>query len=276
MICSHTTTWVWRLLWLGVWGILLTRDQAVSEPRFQGVDGHLLPFETDEEVVGFLRSAAVISIKPVGSGVTGARKVLLDRDGLRVHAVFRDVRIESVHELPTGTKIPFRDDCIFECAAYELSLMLGLNIVPPTIERNMKGTQGTLQIWIEGGVTDSDRKRDLRATISQSRLERLWAVMALFDNLIYNDDRNRNNYLYDAEGRLWLIDHTRAFLTCQELPYPSAVTQSDPKVVQRLKELDPTEINKRLGPFLRADQIEALLVRRGILISYLEARDADN
>jgi hypothetical protein len=94
--------------------------------------------------------------------------------------------------------------------------------------------------------------------------------MALFDNLIYNDDRNRNNYLYDSEGRIWLIDHTRSFLTSHELPYPSAVTRIEPDLLQRLRELDSDEVALRLGHFLRAEQVEALLVRRDLLVEYLE------
>jgi len=276
MVRSPIRFQVLRLLWLGVWGILLAGDQAVAESQFQSVDGQPLPLETDDEVVEFLRSATVVSMKPVGSGATGAKKVLLDRDGLRVHAVFRDVCIETVHELPTGTKIPFRDDCIFECAAYELSRMLGLSIVPPTIKRNLESIPGTLQIWIEEGVTDANRRKELRSTISQSRLEQQWAVMAVFDNLIYNDDRNRNNYLYDTNGRLWLIDHTRTFLTAQELPYPAAIAQSRPDLCQRLKDLDSEEVVRRLSPFLRSAQIEALLVRRDLLIEYIENQTGNN
>jgi hypothetical protein len=35
--------------------------------------------------------------------------------------------------------------------------------------------------------------------------------MRVFDQLIYNTDRNTGNVLYDTGWRLWGIDHTRAF-----------------------------------------------------------------
>jgi len=38
----------------------------------------------------------------------------------------------------------------------------------------------------------------------------MW-VVRLFDQLIYNTDRNLGNLLIDKSWRLWMIDHTRAF-----------------------------------------------------------------
>jgi hypothetical protein len=256
--------WIWLSLWI------ISVPAMLAEVRFLGLGQDRLPFTTYEQVVDFLRTATVLSIAPVGAGVTGASKVVLDRNGVRAHAIFRDVCIETTHTLPTGTEIPFRDDCIFECAAYELSCLLDLNLVPPTVVRSIGERQGTLQIWIEGAVSDSNRKQLRGPGVTEEKLEKKWAVMAIFDNLIYNDDRNRNNYLYGEKGRIWLIDHTRAFLTSRELPYPAAITQIDPKLLQKLKSLDSEEITERMRPFLRTAQIEALLARRDLLVEYLE------
>lgn len=263
--------WNWHCLWIAFLAVVTSIAQPANEARFRGVGGELLPFSQLEEVDEFLKTAKVVSSIPVGSGASGASKVLLEQDGVRAHAIFKDIRIETTHTLPTGTEIPFRDDCIFECAAYALSRMLGLNLVPPTVARSIGGKQGSLQIWIEGAVPDSDRTRLLPAEVGSRKLEEQWAVMAVFDNLIYNDDRNRNNYLYDRQGKLWLIDHTRAFVVSCELPYPSAIAQTDPILLQKLKTLEPERIVERLGPFLRDEQVETLLVRRQLLIEYLEA-----
>ncbi len=107
--------------------------------------GQPLPLESYEEIAHFLNTARVVSSKQIGQGVTGARKVLLEKDGLRVNAVFRDVRINETRTLPSGTQVAFRDDYIFECAAYELSQMLGLDNVPPTVEREILGEKGPLK-----------------------------------------------------------------------------------------------------------------------------------
>jgi hypothetical protein len=35
--------------------------------------------------------------------------------------------------------------------------------------------------------------------------------MALFDQLIFNDDRNQGNMLIGKDWKVWLIDHTQDF-----------------------------------------------------------------
>ena len=47
----------------------------------------------------------------------------------------------------------------------------------------------------------------------------MW-VVRLFDQLIFNTDRNLGNLLIDKSWRLWMIDHTRAFKTFTEPKSP--------------------------------------------------------
>ena len=105
-------------------------------------EGQPLPLESYEEIVHFLNTAQVVSSKEIGDGVTGARKLLLEKDGLRVNAVFRDVRINESRTLPTGTQVAFRDDYIFECAAYELSRLLGTGQYPSYGGKRDPGSEG--------------------------------------------------------------------------------------------------------------------------------------
>ena len=73
-------------------------------------EGQPLSRESYDEIAHFLHTARVVSSEQIGQGVTGARKVLLEKDGLRVNAVFRYVRINEIRTLPSGTQVPFRDD----------------------------------------------------------------------------------------------------------------------------------------------------------------------
>ena len=41
-------------------------------------------------------------------------------------------------------------------------------------------------------------------------------IMQVFDQLIYNVDRNQTNMLIDQGWHLWLIDHSRSFRTQQD------------------------------------------------------------
>ena len=85
-------------------------------------EGKPLPFQTHEEVLGFLSTAEVVSKEHVGEGINNPWKVLLEKDGVRLHAVLRDVKIKKdrVKLGQRGWRMHFRDDFVYECAAYEL------------------------------------------------------------------------------------------------------------------------------------------------------------
>lgn len=232
-------------------------------------EGQPLPLESYEEIAHFLNTARVVSSKQIGQGVTGARKVLLEKEGLRVNAVFRDVRISEVRTLPSGREVPFRDDYIFECAAYELSRLLGLDNIPPTVEREILGEKGSLQLWIEGAVTETDRRDQGYTLLDEESLSQHWQVMLVFDNLIYNDDRNRGNYLYDQKGKLWMVDHTRSFRTDGELPYPSGILYSERRLWEGLQKLESSVIRTQLQKYLGPSELESLIKRKDRLVEYI-------
>ncbi len=238
-------------------------------------EGQPLPLERYEEIVHFLSTAQVVSSKEIGDGVTGARKVLLEKDGLRVNAVFRNVRINESRTLPTGTQVAFRDDYIFECAAYELSRMMGLDNVPPTVEREILGEKGSLQLWIEGAVTETDRRDQGYTLLDEEGLSQQWQVMLVFDNLIFNDDRNRGNYLYDQQGKMWMVDHTRSFRTDDELPYPSGILYSERRLWEGLQKLESTVLRAHLQNYLGPSELESLIKRKDRLVEYIQEMIAE-
>jgi hypothetical protein len=192
-----------------------------------------------------------------------------------VNAVFRDVRINESRSLPSGTRVPFRDDYIFECAAYELSQLLGLDNVPPTVEREIQGKKGALQLWIEGSVTETDRRDQSPSLLDEERLSQQWQVMLAFDNLIYNDDRNRGNYLYDREGKLWMIDHTRTFRTDGELPYPTGIRYAERGLWEGLQKLDSADMRTHLQKYLGPPELESLISRKDRLVEYIQEMIAE-
>src|SRR3990172_7433868 len=57
---------------------------------FVGPDGNSLPFENDDELMEFLRTAEVIDGSTIGRGITRAQKMLLEKNGVRAHAIFRE------------------------------------------------------------------------------------------------------------------------------------------------------------------------------------------
>ncbi|MDA2924347.1 hypothetical protein MYX65_06770 [Acidobacteria bacterium AH-259-L09] len=235
-----------------------------------------LPFQSDEEIQEFLRTARVVSIQDILVGVTKPKKVLLEKDGIRMHAKFNNVKIDKRRiKMASGrVKFNFRDDAIFNCAAYELSKLLGLDNVPPVVERKIKGqgNKGILQAWVEKGMVETERLKNKIQTPEKHkwRWTMQYQVMRLFDNLIYNEDPNQGNILYDQDWKLWMIDHTRAFRTYSEPLNPTTIRFVDRKCWEKLQNLNEDNLKNRLKPFLHPREIKALLKRRDKLVEHIQ------
>ncbi len=245
---------------------------AASAGMWLGPEGEPLPFTSDEEVEEFLRTARLIRFRKIPLGVTQPKKALLEKDGVRMHAIFRDVNLDKPRQrLKDGTVVMnFRDSYIFEPAAYELSRLLGLDNVPPVILRKLRGKRGSLQAWLENAMTERSRISDNITAPDTMLWNKQWWNMRVFDNLIYNTDRNQGNILYDGDWRVWLIDHTRAFRREKELRTPELVIHCDRKLWEELKSLDGETLRDRLKKFLRSSQIKALMRRRDKLVEHIQ------
>jgi len=239
-------------------------------------DGKPLPFQSNEEVEEFLRTAEIVSRERVGSGLNNPLKVLLEKDGIRMHAIFRDVHVErSQMPLRDGrTSFFFRDDAIFECAAYELAKLLGLDTVPPAVERRIRGQKGTLQAWVENVSTEKAmrEKTDVPPTGGINRWR--WIMQRqniyIFDNLIYNEDRNTGNILIESDWKLWMIDHTRGFRRWKELLNPEQVQFAERSLWEKLHTLDETVVRAKLKDFLKPAEINGLIKRKGLLVDHIQ------
>ena len=239
-------------------------------------DGQPLPFQGNEAIEEFLRTAEIVSQRRIGEGINNPFKVLLEKDRVQMNAVFRDIHEESPEKrLQDGTtKYFFRDDTILDCAAYELAKLLGMDTVPPAVERRVRGTKGTLQIWVE----NSRNNRELKEAEIQLPPEGLplwrwmmrWQELQLFDNLIYNEDRNFGNVLIDSDWKLWLIDHGRAFRRWKQLQNPDLISFVERSLWEKLQTLDEALIRERLEDYVRPYELSGLLERRRLLVEHIQ------
>jgi hypothetical protein len=242
--------------------------------KFRGPEGAPLPFESTAEALEYLRTARVVSNERAPGGINGARKVLLEKDGIRAHAIFREVAIEKFLEKFQGGRIApfFRDHYVNEVAAFELSELLGLHTVPPTVLRRWRDTDGSLQLWVEGVL--SEEEVEAREAQPVWRIKRGMQVtcMRLFDLLINNTDRNLGNFLTDDTGRIWYVDHTRTFSRVRELAEPEIHLAIPRELLERLKELPDAELTRVLCDYLPKSEIQALLERRRQLVAELDSQ----
>lgn len=249
--------------------------QPADEPVLLGADGQPLPFDSREEVLDFLRTAREISSRELSEGITRARKLRLRREGVEAHAVFHHVNHseQTVKRLPNGNVVMYlRDSYLSQAAAFEMSRLLGMTVVPPTVLRVSGGQRGSAQLWIEEAMTEERRQRQDPEPPDHTLWNQRYADMRVFDNLINNIDRNLGNMLVDSRWNLWLIDHTRSFGRDRSLPQPETVTRCSRGLWTSLRQLDRSETRRRLRPLLSAAELQAVFSRRDKLVSLLERR----
>ena len=241
-----------------------------SVPLWRGPDGEPLPFTTYAEAESFLRDARVVSSRLFGEGVTGLKEVLLEHEGIQARAGFheiddrmRDVRMDS------GIYRIYYDSYRGQCAAYAVARLLHIDNVPPIVCRRVEGVRGSVQLWVEGGMLERERSADgIRPPVALD-MTRQVQTMHLFDNLIFNDDRHSGNYLYDAEWRLWLIDHTRAFQTRGELRDAGKLALCERWLWERLQAVTEDQLRRVVSEYLEPGQVSALAKRHRLLVAHI-------
>ena len=234
-------------------------------------EGNPLPFAEVDEVLDFLAGAEVLSSWPIETGITQPRKLLLERDGVRAHAILHDVDIQRQRTRLRRRRVYFfRDHYAHNVAAFELGRLLGIANIPPAVVRRIGRKEGSVQLWIEKANTEADRRRQGIVPAGDWRL--VLRDMQVFDNLANNTDRNQGNVLYDTHWNPWYIDHTRAFNRDHELPSPERVTRCSRRLWKALRELDETGLRRVLQPYLGRQEIDGILHRHERLLALIEER----
>jgi hypothetical protein len=219
----------------------------------------------------FLKTADVVKKKGLDVGITLSDQVTLS-DGTRTHkAVWKTIdefkrgvtRMEG-----GGVYVDLADSWKHEVASYELDKLLGTGLVPPTVERTLDRTKGSLQLWVEGAMTEADRKRKKVDPPDTDAWNRQMYSVRLLHQLTYNtDSRNIRNVLIDPSFRIYAIDFSRAFMSYPQLPSEKDLTRFSRPVLAALKALDRPTLDARLSPWLTGIQIETLLKRRDKIVA---------
>jgi hypothetical protein len=214
------------------------------------------------EIEDLLRTGAVVQAKPLGEGANHPQRLTLSKNGRTMDGLWKPIE--------RGKKSWAWESFQAEVAAYELDKMLHLNMVPPTVVREVGGVPGSLQLWVEGyrlfekveGETPPDPRR------FQEQILR----MKLFDSLISNGDRNPRNYMVDSDWNIVLIDHSQAFLSTRALSSDSdqLPDRFDRRQVELLRSLGEDHLRFKFGRLLMEPQVEAILARRKSLLTYID------
>jgi hypothetical protein len=224
----------------------------------------------------FLKNAKVVRTRGVKVGVTGTLKATLS-DGHLTH----DASIQTIDEFKQrfegnqGTEFNFRDSWRYNVAAYRLDRLLDLGMIPPSVQRQYSGKLGSFTWWVDDVVMDETEryKKKVEAPDSRRWNEQMWHVR-MFDQLIYNVDRNLGNLLIDSDWTIWMIDHSRSFRVNDTLRSPGNLSLCDRTVIERLKALDRATLDKEMKDYLTPGEIKTLLARRDLIVAHIEKSNA--
>jgi len=249
-------------VWLSGWAVAA---QQASVPSAATIPG-------DAEIEQFLKTAKIVKTRGTSKGITGSLRATLS-DGTRTH----DAQIQMIDERKTqfesagGTEFNFRDSWEYNVAAYRLDRMIGLNLVPVSVARRFETKQAAFTWWIDDVMMDEGKR--LTDKIQPARPQE-WneylQLVRVFDQLIYNVDRNVGNLLITKDWRVWAIDHTRAFRTQTTLKTPGNVTRCDRQVLEKMKGLTREALKKELGEYLTDFEIAGVLARRDLIVDIIE------
>lgn len=224
------------------------------------------------QMESFLLTAHAGTLRSVSAGVTGTHRITLD-DGTMHH----DAHLQTIDERKTifeganGTnEINFRDSYKYNIAGYELAKLLGLNMVPPYVERSVAGSKGSLSWWIDNAMMESERyKKNIAVPDSESWNQQMYAVR-IFHELVFDTDPNLTNLLITKDWQLWIIDFTRAFRLNENLRQPKNLVQCDRRLLAKLRQLNQSMLQETLGRWLTKGEIHALDVRRAKIVRFFD------
>ncbi|HYM12549.1 MAG TPA: hypothetical protein VEU62_17565 [Bryobacterales bacterium] len=235
------------------------------------------PHLTCAEMEEFLRTADVGALKNIPKGVTlPKRATLTSKDGKFTH----DAAIQTIHESKNsfttsrGTELNFKDWWEFNVAGYELAKLLGLNMVPPYVDRKEAGRSGSFSWWIDNSIMELDRLHKKMDPPDLDFWNKQMYTLRVFNQLVENTDDNLTNVmisdLNSKEWRIWMIDFTRAFRTQKNIGNVKNLVQCDRRLLAKMRELDKPTLKEHMGRYLTSMEIDGLLARRDKIVKFFD------
>ena len=246
----------------------LRAQDAASQPPAQKAEakpvGSKIWIGRNAEIEQYIRTAKIVREQDLSVGVTKPKRLFFEPGGPVGSILFSAVNLE----------FPRWDSYRADIAAYELDKLLELNMVPPVVERDYKGTTGRASMWAE-----KMKMWDMKAP-PRPPDETAWSLqvidMKMFDILVGNVDSNQGNMLYDSDFNLVLIDHTRAFANGAKLltavSFPAHV---DRQLWTRIQALTEPQLKAALEKWLPRGMWKDILKRRALMEAAIDKMVAE-
>ncbi|MEK7498750.1 MAG: hypothetical protein AAB611_02750 [Patescibacteria group bacterium] len=253
---------------------LHTSSEKQKEQHIQRQDDFSIPRNSHEEI---LESRAIVEkrdlrkMRPESVHTNAVYFVSLDNDGSGIFKpkLDRDAA-KATEELGIYPKRAR--------AAYLISSFFELDIVPPTVIREIDNRIGSLQKYISGG-RDFYEFADISQEELLKKLQRQFAALWLFDYIIWNSDREFGRNIIISADKVHAIDNDYSFIEDREpgqfesflytpLPPPPRFVEKISDFAKNKKAQD--SLRKALEELLPSDWVEACIERILFLSQELE------
>jgi hypothetical protein len=191
--------------------------------------------------------------------------------------ITHDAQIQTIDQRKTsftdtrGTYLHFADSYRHNIAAYELDKILEMGMIPPSVQRVVRGRTSSMTWWVDDvQMTEKQRYQKKITPPDQAAWNRQIFCVRTFDELIYNFDRNLGNLVITKQWRIWMIDHTRAFLPYQKLKDTKRLVQCDRHLMAAMRGLTLEMAQEALSPYLDNLRIQGLMARRDAIVAHFE------
>jgi hypothetical protein len=246
-------------------------EQAQPVPESRDLAQQLSDM-SDAELEDFMRTAPVVNIENIGTGVTKPKRVIQEMDGITNDAAFKyEDTNPGIQSKSSYIKRRYNesDRYVYDVAAYKVDRMLDLQMVPTAVIAEVEGDEGALSDWVNNAINERDRLEQEVPFSGYCKQYEQYRLRFIFDILIYNDDRNLTNILWTKKDfMLRFIDHSLAFRTTEKRPkqYRKVSLQVSDLLRSRLQSLNEADLKRELSAYLHPKQIKAILARRDLIL----------
>ncbi len=205
-----------------------------------------------EELERILQSGSIVG---KSTDAAGQEIVELVSDETKIAAIF--------------TKNPRNRGFSPVLATYRLDRLLGLDMVPVTVAREVDGKRGALQFHPERTRDEGERAASGRGSEAWCPLPRQWNAMYIFDALIYNEGRLHNGMQYSPDNwQLILSGNANTFGSKRNKPkyLEQAPMDFGESWIAALESLTDERLAERLSDVLDKRRLVALSKRRDMLL----------
>ncbi|HZL95846.1 MAG TPA: hypothetical protein VFB99_19470 [Vicinamibacterales bacterium] len=230
-----------------------------------------------EQIRTFLKEAKVVRSRSTKKGVTAPKQLTLSDGNITHDAVFQPIDDrQTVANLSGGgrgaqTELNFVDSYKYNIAAYELSRLLGLDhMMPVHVERRWNGQIGSISWFVPTLMDESDRLKKKVQPPNATDWNQQMYRMRVFSSLVRDTDRNLTNVLITHQWKVMMIDFSRGFRLQPELLHQKDLSKIDRHLLAKLEALTKEDVLSAMQDYLTRREIDAMLVRRDLLVAHFK------